>query len=272
MRISVNGHAVFAATGGRDFDADLPSVAFIHGAGLDHSVWSLQARYLAHHGHSVLAFDLPGHGRSAGRPLDTIAAMADWVFAALDAARVSRAALVGHSLGALVAIEAAARAGGRVTAIALLGAAERMPVHPDLLAAARANDHAAIDMITAWGHGGDAKIGGHPAPGLWMVAGSRRLLERSPPGVLHADLKACDDYGSTIEPARRLKCPALLIVGAADRMTTAKSARTLEAAIGGARTVVLARCGHMLMTERPDAVTDALAAFLDNRDDRDGRA
>lgn len=272
MDISVNGHAVFAATGGRPFDAALPCVAFVHGAGFDHSVWTLQARYFAHHGYTVLAFDLPGHGRSAGKPLTSITAIADWVFTALDAARVRRAALVGHSMGALVAIEAAARGAGRIGAVALLGAAERMPVHPDLLAAARANDHAAIDLITAWGHGADAKIGGHPAPGLWMMGGSRRLLERSPPGSLYADLKACDEYGSATERARRIDCPALLVLGAADRMTPVRNAKALEAAIAGARAIVLPGCGHMLMMERPDAVTDALAGFLQAAEGRDGRS
>ena len=65
-------HRVFASTGGRGLDRDAPLTVLIHGAGMDHSVWSLQTRYLAHHGRSVLAVDLPGHGRSGGEPLVTI--------------------------------------------------------------------------------------------------------------------------------------------------------------------------------------------------------
>ena len=262
MELSVNGDNVFAATGGRAFDGALPSVCFLHGAGLDHSVWSLQARYFAHHGRAVLAVDMPGHGGSEGAPLSSISEMADWVVRLLDAAGVEKAALVGHSMGAQVAVETAVRAPGLVGALALLGVAESMPVHPDLLAAARENDPLAARLITSWGHAGDAKVGGHPAPGLWMVGGATRLLERSRPGTLHADLKACADYGSAAPAARRVACPTVLVLGAADMMTPCAKGETLAAAIEGSITVVLPGCGHMVMIERPDATTDALRKVL----------
>ena len=67
MELHVKGHAAYAYTGGRPHQADQPCVVFLHGAGNDHSVWALQSRYLAHHGHAVLCPDLPGHGRSGGK-------------------------------------------------------------------------------------------------------------------------------------------------------------------------------------------------------------
>src|SRR3546814_11387175 len=103
---------------------------------MDHTVWALPARYFAHRGRAVLAADLPGHGKSGGAPLKSIAEMADWVARVLDAVKAEQAALAGHSMRALVALEAAARHPQRVRALALLGAAPAMPVHPDLLAAA----------------------------------------------------------------------------------------------------------------------------------------
>ena len=105
----------YAYTGGKAFDAALPCVVFVHGALNDHSVWTLLARWFAHHGHGVLAVDLPGHGRSGGAPLASVEALADWLLALLDAAGVRRAAFVGHSMGSLIALEAAARAPQRVT-------------------------------------------------------------------------------------------------------------------------------------------------------------
>src|SRR5689334_15639084 len=109
MQLTVNGSKTFAATGGRPFDATLPTVVFLHGAGFDHSAWALHSRWFAHHGFGVLAVDLPGHGRSSGKPLTSIEAMADWTVALLDAAGSSRAKLVGHSMGSLIALETAAR-------------------------------------------------------------------------------------------------------------------------------------------------------------------
>src|SRR6266404_7948241 len=133
MEIPTPTHRLYASTGGKPFSPAQPTVAFIHGAGMDHTVWALQTRWFAHHGRNVLALDLPGHGRSAGPHLGSIAAMADCVLAALAAVGAERASLVGHSMGALVAL-AAARAPGTVTALALLGVAPLMPVHPELLA------------------------------------------------------------------------------------------------------------------------------------------
>ena len=97
---------------------------------MDHTIWALQTRYFAHHGRSVLAPDLPGHGRSGGPALESIAAMADWVDAFLQTAGIATAALVGHSMGALIALETAARFGARVRALALLGAAALMAARP----------------------------------------------------------------------------------------------------------------------------------------------
>src|SRR5262245_9076349 len=133
MDFTVDGQRVFAATGGRAPRAGQPSVVFVHGAGMDHTVWTLQTRWFAHHGRSALAVDLPGHGRSAGAPLGAIAAQADWLLRFLDAAGLESAALVGHSMGALACLEAASRAPQRIWALALLAAAPELKVHPELL-------------------------------------------------------------------------------------------------------------------------------------------
>ena len=79
MRVHVGGGEVYCYTGTRPIDPSRPSVVFVHGAANDHSVFALQSRYFAHHGRNVLAVDLPGHGRSAGAPLDSVEAIADWI-------------------------------------------------------------------------------------------------------------------------------------------------------------------------------------------------
>jgi len=262
VEISVAQRAAYAATGGRPFDPGQACVVFVHGAGMDHTIWALQSRYFAHHGRSVLAVDLPGHGRSTGPALDSIAAMAAWLDAFLQAAGIATIALVGHSLGALIALETAARYPGRVRALALLGVAARMPVHPDLLAAAQADDPLAYDLITSWGHGRTGHVGGNRAPGLWLMGGGERLLQRAAPGVLYRDLAACDAYQGGAAAAARVACPALLVLGGGDRMTPAKAGRKLAESIAGARIAEIAGCGHMMMLEKPDETLDALRTIL----------
>jgi pimeloyl-ACP methyl ester carboxylesterase len=258
MDISVNGKTAFAATGGHEFDPNLPSVVLIHGAGFDHSAWALHSRYFAHHGHSVLVPDLPGHGRSAGPALRTIAEMADWVAALLDAARATRAQLIGHSMGSLIALETAARHPQKVSALGLIATAAAMTVGPDLLKAAEANDQAAIDMVSIWGLGFGAELGGSLAPGLWMHGGAQRVLQACAPGVLFSDLSACNGYADALAAAAKITIPTTLVLGERDMMTPAKAGKTLAAAIPNARTVVLRGAGHMLMSERPDELLAAL--------------
>jgi pimeloyl-ACP methyl ester carboxylesterase len=208
MQLSVNGSDTFVATGGREFDSSLPTIVLLHGAGFDHTTWALHSRWFAHHGFGVLAPDLPGHGRSAGAPLPDIAEMADWTVALLDAAGAAKAKLVGHSMGSLIALETAARHPTRVIALSLIGTTATMTVGPDLLKAAEANDHAAIDMVSIWGLGFQAELGGSLAPGLWMHSGAQRVLEQCRPGVLFNDLSACNAYQNALAAAAGITVPA----------------------------------------------------------------
>src|SRR3984957_13898285 len=258
MQLSVNGTDIFAATGGRTFDASERAIVFLHGAGFDHTTWALHSRWFAHHGYGVLAPDLPGHGRSAGTPLPTIADMADWTAALLDAAGAATARLVGHSMGSLIALETAARHPAKVSALSLIGTAATMTVGPDLLQAAETGDHAAIDMVSIWGLGYQAELGGSLAPGLWMHSGAQRVLENGRPGVLFNDLSACNAYTNALNAAAQVTVPTTLVLGERDMMTPAKAGKALAAALPNSRTVVLRGAGHMMMVERPDELLAAL--------------
>lgn len=264
MELIVRGERVHAGTGGRPFDPALPTVVFVHGAGMDGTVWQFQTRYFAHHGYSVLAVDLPGHGRSEGMPAGDISGSAGWLGELLDAAEVTEANLVGHSMGGLIALRTAATQPDRVTRIALLGVAERMPVNPDLLRAAERNDHLAYDLVASWSHARPSHAGGHPTPGLWMMGSTVRLLERNRPGVLHADLTACDAYATAGLDAVEVRCPTLLLLGEADQMTRPRVAQPLADALPDSRVVTLSGAGHLSLVERPNAVVDELARFLGN--------
>jgi pimeloyl-ACP methyl ester carboxylesterase len=258
MQLSVSGIETFVATGGRQFDASQPTVVLLHGAGFDHTTWALHTRWFAHHGYGVLAPDLPGHGRSAGAPLATIAEMADWTAALLDAAGATKARLVGHSMGSLIALETAARHPAKVSSLSLIGTAATMTVGPDLLNAAQANDDAAIDMVSIWGLGFQAELGGSLAPGLWMHSGAQRVLEQCRPGVLFNDLSACNAYQGALAAAAKVTVPTTFILGERDIMTPAKAGKALAAAVPNSRTVVLRGAGHMMMVERPDELLAAL--------------
>jgi pimeloyl-ACP methyl ester carboxylesterase len=258
MHLTVKGAETFVATGGREFDSALPTIVLLHGAGFDHTTWALHSRWFAHHGFGVLAPDLPGHGRSSGAPLASIAEMADWTAALIEAAGATKARLVGHSMGSLIALETAARHPEKVSSLSLIGTSATMTVGPDLLRAAEANDQAAVDMVSIWGLGFQAELGGSLAPGLWMHSGAQRVLEQCRPGVLFNDLSACNAYQGALAAAAKVAVPTTLILGERDMMTPAKAGKALAAAIANARTIVLRGAGHMMMVERPDELLAAL--------------
>ncbi len=262
MELRIANETVFAYTGGKAFDPKLPAVVFVHGGEQDHCVWALQSRYLAHHGYGVLAVDLPGHGRSGGAPLARIEDMAGWIAAVLEAAGVKAAALVGHSMGSLVALELAGRHPERVSRVALIGTAFPMRVSPELLRATQSDEPRAHGMINIWSHSGCAHYPGNPGPGFWIIGGNLRLMQRQKPGVLGADFAACNDYTRGLERAAQVKCPVLLLLGGQDQMTPARAARDIARAISGAKTVTLRDSGHNLMAEKPDEILDALVEFL----------
>jgi len=130
--INIDGATVFAHTGGSPFDPAQPVLVLIHSAGTDHTFWGLQTRYFSHHGFSVLAVDLPGHGRSDGPALNSIDAIADWLWQVLDTVGARQAALAGHSMGSLIALAAGAKRPENTRALVLVGTAERIAVHEDL--------------------------------------------------------------------------------------------------------------------------------------------
>ncbi len=264
MNLVVDCHDVYAYTGAKEFQATRDPLVFVHGGGLDHTVWLLQSRYFAHHGHGVMAVDLPAHGKSGGVALASIADMADWVVRVMDAAHIETATLIGHSLGALVVHEAAARHPGRVRCIVTIGISVPMPVTDALLSAAKADNHDAFDMVNIWGHGPRAQMGGNQVPGMWMVGSGVRLLERSAPGVLHADLNACNEYRDGLASSARITCPVHVILGRDDRMSPVKAAQPLLESLADGRVSVIEDCGHMLMAEKPGEVLDLIIAALKN--------
>ncbi len=270
MILNVNGHTTYCYTGGKPFDAAKPTVVFIHGVLNDHSVWILQSRYLAHHGWNVLAVDLPGHCKSAGEAPSTVEEAAGFVAALLDAAGVQRAALIGHSWGSLIALEAASRLKERVSHLVLVGIAYPMKVSPALLDAALNEPMKALTMINVFSRSTLAAPPSALGPGTWvygasMALGRRVLASNTKVNVFHRGFKACDSYANGDNAVAQITCPVLFLLGAQDQMTQAKAAQPLiNKARASGKTVQVASLpvGHHQMTEAPEETLFAMRDFL----------
>ena len=263
-------YEAYAYTGGKPFDAAKPTLVFIHGVLNDHSVWILQSRYLAHHGFNVLAVDLPGHGRSGGEAPASVEEAANFVANLLDAAGVKQAALVGHSWGSLIALQAAANLKERITHAALVGTAFPMKVSPALIEASLNEPMKALQMVNVFSRATLAAPPSALGPGTWVYGASmalgRRVLTSNPKvNIFHRGFVACESYAGGLEAMNALTCPLLFVLGASDQMTPPKAAKSLidqAKASGKTYRVVNVPMGHHQMTESPEETLKALADFL----------
>lgn len=269
MKRTIQNETLYAYTGGKDFNPVLPTVVFIHGVLNDHSVWALQSRWFAHHGFNVLAIDLPGHGRSTGKPPASVAEAAASVQALLDDLQVQQAALVGHSWGSLIALHAASLAPPRITQLVLVGTAFPMKVSPALLELSAIDPDKAIGMVNQFSHSTlcSAVPGQGANTGMWHYGAARALMRRvlrsnSAHNVFTTGFAACDSYATGLQDMTQTTCPVTFVLGGADQMTPPKAAQKLIAAAGGRAHVVMLPAGHSLMSEAPDGVLHALRVAL----------
>jgi pimeloyl-ACP methyl ester carboxylesterase len=267
MYLNVNTHSTYCYTGGKPFDAAKPTAIFIHGVLNDHSVWILQTRYLAHHGWNVLTVDLPGHCRSAGEPPASVEAAADFVLALMDAAGLEKAALIGHSFGSLIALEAASRAPARIRQLVLVGTAFPMRVSPALLEASVSAPMKALEMVNVFSRATLSPPPSALGPGTWvygasMALGRRVLASNTKVNVFYTGFKACDSYDNGLQAITQVTCPVLFVLGQTDQMTPPKAAQGL---INGAKNaqVVYLPGGHQQMNETPEEMLAALTGFLE---------
>ncbi|MBV8380526.1 MAG: alpha/beta fold hydrolase [Paucibacter sp.] len=229
-----------------------PSVPFVllHGALNDHRVWAPLTSALPF---EFLALDLPGHGAAGGAPLASIGALADWVWQALDARGIDRAVLVGHSMGSLIALDAAARQPARAAALVMVGSCFPMRVAPALLELAANRPDEAIALIDDY-----SRSQPDPAQQLLQLMRELQAAQHTTNLLVH-DLRLCDGYADALTSAAAVTAPTHLILGAEDRMTPPRKAQALGEALRATTHVLPA--GHALMAEAPQAIATLLTTI-----------
>lgn len=254
MYLTVDNQKTHVATGGKEFDASLPTVLFVHGTALDHRCWALQTRWFAFNGYSVLAPDLPGHSLSEGEALTSIEAMGEWLGKLIEASGASAVHVVGHSQGFLDALELYRQAPDKVLSITGVATSAAIPVNPALLESASANPSDAAAMLLMWGFGENAQFGTSAVPGMQPIAIGRRIMANNP---IHADLEACSNYNDGETVADTVKVPAHIILARRDRLTPYKAGLTLAQKMN-ASVSTIEDYGHMLPMEAPRVTLDKI--------------
>ncbi len=261
MKFIVQGYPAYCYSAGKPLKAEQQTLIFIHGAAMDHSVWQWQTRYFAYHGYNVLAVDLPGHGQSPGNVRESITELADWIIALMDCAQISKATLIGHSMGSLIALDCATRFSERIEKIALLGTSMPMPVGEPFLSETKAASTTGVMMQTLWGHSPSTRLAQSPAPGSALIYATQALIERSELGAQGKGLNACNEFLIPTETLAAIQQATLIITGSKDMMTPPKTGVALASQMKNAQ-VVSVNAGHAMMSEAPNEVLDALLDFL----------
>lgn len=234
-------------------DARGRTLALVHGAGGDHTLWATVFAGLRKRGVPVLALDLPGHGRRPGPPLASMDELADATQEMLAEAGAGAYALAGHSLGGAIALTLAARRAQGLRGVGLVSTGARLPVDPRILRGAREAFGCTVE---------------HLAKFLFARGTAPRTLEEAAaamaatgPDALYADFSACAAYGVPEEELTHIGIPAEVVCGDADVLTPLPLSEELAASIPGARLTRLAGVGHMPLIEAPEALAEALAAL-----------
>ncbi|RMF79585.1 MAG: alpha/beta fold hydrolase [Chloroflexi bacterium] len=237
----------------RDATAHRPVTVMIHGAGGTHLDWPAELRRMPE-ANAILP-DLPGHERSPGEGRTTVAGYASDIIALLDALKLERAIVAGHSMGGAIAQTLAVNHPDRLRGMILIGTGAKLGVHPDLLKALKAMTGEALDIIMDWYWGGD----------LGEIEQIRRLTRKRlaaiSPRVIAGDYAAANNFDIR-DHLHRIKTPTLIIGGTADKMTPFKYSEYLHEHIANSTLVKIEGGGHMMMLEQPKAVADAVQRWL----------
>ena len=213
----------------------------------------------------LTAFDLPSHGRSgAWRPAEgedyhtTVTRMAEGL---LGEGPVD---LIGHSIGATVALRLAVAAPGRVRSLTL--------IEPVLFAASRSG-HSLDDELAALAAAGKIEAAARLFLGIWGAPGGFEALPRSlqqaavelMPLVLETDAALSADVHGILRPGglEAVRAPSLLIAGADSPAVVGEIFDTLDARLPDARRATVPGAGHMAPVTHPAEVSALVAGNLD---------
>ncbi len=234
------------------------TIIAIHGAGMNASVFGGLAPLLGDD-HVFHAITLPGHdveGTSVrGDLLYSIQTMADWVKERIDTSE-GQVVLLGHSMGALVALQAANAPG--VESVILMGCAASMPVNADLLKGAKDNPGETIRMMLKW------SVYPEGAQAGTVKAVLETMMRSVNPKALSADLEACNAFAEGSNLAAKLHKPVLVLSATHDKMTRAMEGEGLSRLLPEATYKVIGGAGHMMMVEQAFETATEIKAFLGN--------
>lgn len=257
--VDVDGRAVAWREAGSG-----PALVLLHGIGSGSPSWQAQLTAFSS-SYRVIAWDAPGYGGSDPLAGDTPPAVnyAGALAGLLDSLDVSRAHIVGHSLGAIMAASFCRMFGSYVATVTLADPASGYGTADKELRQKRLDGR--LHLINDLGPEGMARERAHvllsPEPPPEALATVREVMRGlKPHGYRQATHLLC--FGDIFADLPHVSVPALVMCGSADTVTPEEGCREVAAAISGAIYRSLPGLGHASYVEGPDLFNAPLADFL----------
>lgn len=235
----------------RDPTIHRPVTLLVHGAGGTHLDWPAEIRRMPEL--NAIAADLPGHGRSNGEGRNSISAYAGDMLALLDALKLPKVILVGHSMGGAVVQTLALRYPDRVLGLILIGTGAKLGVNPNLLNTILTDTEGTIKTLVSMYYGKQANDS--------LSRRSQQRLAEFNPTIIHNDYIACNAFDLRSQVSQ-IRVPTLIIGGSDDQMTPFKFSTYLNEQIAGSHLEQIKDAGHMMMLEQPEATAEAIRKWL----------
>ena len=242
-----------------------PPVVLIHGLGLSRHIWKWQLAPLFD-SYQVLTYDLFGHGDSVAPPITPALGMfSDQLIDLLDHCGIESAAIVGFSLGGMVARRFAQDEPGRTTALGILNSPHKRSAAAQAAILQRVN-RACVDGPAATIEAALERWFTEPyrANNPQMMDLVRSWVLANDQAIYHTIYRVlANGIGEIIDPTPAISCPAFVLTGDEDFGNGPDMAQAIAAEIHGAEVHILKGLRHMALVENPEAVNAPLRAFLD---------
>ncbi|MDY7018752.1 MAG: alpha/beta hydrolase [Chloroflexota bacterium] len=225
---------------------------FIHGSGNTKEVWHYQVKYFS----GAEAVSLPGHA-SPGEPCTSVEDYVDWLHNYITEHKYSHPVLVGHSLGSAICQLYTLEHPQDITGLILIGAGARLRVAPEFLSVMQEGTKDYSSWLKNFIQPRYSRVA--PEVSEKVIA---KIAEVGPAVQLN-DMFCCDKF-DIMDKIDQIQVPTLIICGSEDEMTPPKYASYLAAKIKGAKLILIDAGTHLVFTEQPRAVNQAIEQFLNS--------
>lgn len=223
---------------------------FCHGSGGRHHHWLYQLKGLKKAANPI-AVDLPGHGRSEGKPSNDIAFYRDWLNRFIKKSELGSPVITGHSMGGAIALDYALQYPDDYLGIILVGSGGKLRVLPAFLEELQKGT--VPDALSEYLYG--------PAASRELLEKGRKEVKDTAASTYYADLSACNKF-DVMDKIEQITKPVLILCGSEDRLTPVKYSHYLEEKLPDSKIELIDGAGHMVMLEEPEQVNQAIIKFI----------